>query len=168
MSDNYTLAANLSAAEPRQVPFQRWGPGIVGLAASSKVSLQVGGDVVSECGLLPGREIQYTSATGDPQALKGVGLGGIRTGSPWRRRGYARLVVDTALSVATQYWSPGVLLLFSLPPLFGFYDSLGFSVVEEDVLIEQPAGRVVALPRPVRLLATREITTPVLVRGLPW
>lgn len=161
-ASNYILHAHLSDQPARQVPFPRWGAGIGGLQPVSKISLQIGADIVSEAALHP-----FSIRIGDV-AYSAVGLGGIRTGGPWRRQGYGRLVTQAASNVAIQHWRPEVLALFTLDNTLEWYRKLGFTRAQGAVRMQQPDGRAVDLPASVSLMLSIGTVSPVQVESLPW
>lgn len=162
MAANYILHAHLSDQPPRQVPFPRWGQGIVGLQLTSRISLQVGAEIVSEAGLHPFTvriaDVEYTA----------VGIGGIRTGGPWRRQGYGALITQTAMAVARQHYRPALLALFTLDNTLRWYQRLGFTKVLGSVRIAQPNGQTIGLPPAVSLMLDGGTVSHVQVESLPW
>ncbi|MFF1413932.1 GNAT family N-acetyltransferase [Streptomyces sp. NPDC058289] len=80
-----------------------------------------------------------------------VGVGGVAVAPDVRGRGLARLILATALDHA-RTMGPRYALLFCRPPLVALYERLGWRLLDEDVLVEQPGGRLVAMP--VRTMVT--------------
>jgi predicted N-acetyltransferase YhbS len=74
-----------------------------------------------------------------------VGLGGVIVNARHRGRGLARKVVDAALARAATL-GPAFALLFCHEDRAGLYRKLGFVVVEDEVVVEQPDG-FAALPQ---------------------
>ncbi|MFD8208885.1 GNAT family N-acetyltransferase [Streptomyces sp. NPDC059695] len=80
-----------------------------------------------------------------------MGVGGVAVAPGMQGRGLARLVVAAALAHA-RGMGPRHALLFCRPPLVPLYQRLGWHLLEEDVLVEQPEGRLV--PMPLRTMTT--------------
>ncbi|MEV7525914.1 GNAT family N-acetyltransferase [Streptomyces sp. NPDC091371] len=74
-----------------------------------------------------------------------VGVGGVAVAPDVRGQGLARLVVAAALDHA-RTMGPRHALLFCRPPLVPLYQRLGWRPLDQDVLVEQPGDRLVAMP----------------------
>ncbi|MCM1966236.1 GNAT family N-acetyltransferase [Streptomyces sp. G1] len=74
-----------------------------------------------------------------------VGVGGVAVAPDVRGRGLARLVLAAALRHA-RTMGPRHALLFCRPPLVPLYERLGWHLLDEDVHVEQPGDRLVAMP----------------------
>jgi predicted N-acetyltransferase YhbS len=100
-----------------------------------------------------------------------VGLGGVIVRAEHRGRGLAREALEAALADATGL-GPTFALLFCLPDRAGLYLRLGFSEVNDPVVVMQPDRRYVAMPDPTmwRSLDGTSVWPDgaVTVRGLPF
>ncbi|GGW13837.1 hypothetical protein GCM10018980_15280 [Streptomyces capoamus] len=74
-----------------------------------------------------------------------VGVGGVAVAPGMQGRGLARLVVAAALEHA-RTMGPRHALLFCRPALVSLYQRLGWHPLDEEVLVEQPGGRLTAMP----------------------
>ncbi|MEU0217008.1 GNAT family N-acetyltransferase [Streptomyces sp. NPDC006265] len=74
-----------------------------------------------------------------------VGVGGVAVAPGMQGQGLARLVVTAALEHA-RTMGPQHALLFCRPPLVPLYQRLGWHPLDKDVIVEQPAGRLVTMP----------------------
>jgi len=98
------------------------------------------------------------------------GLGGVITLPEARGRGLARQVVSRATEFMRDDLGVSFGLLFCLPRLVPFYESQGWTVVEQGVLIDQPGGKVPS-PVPVMILPFGDEPWPaerVDLGSLPW
>jgi GNAT superfamily N-acetyltransferase len=68
-----------------------------------------------------------------------VGLGGVIVNQAYRGRGYAREVVEAAVSRARGF-GPSFMLLFCFEDRAGLYRKLGFTEITDEVRVEQPGG----------------------------
>ncbi len=97
------------------------------------------------------------------------GACGVVTVPHAQRRGYARALLEHAVTLM-QEWKVDGGLLFCVDGMVRYYEALGWSVVNAPVLIEQPAGTI-ASPIPVMVLpfndGLRSINR-IELRGLPW
>ena len=99
-----------------------------------------------------------------------AGLGGVVTVPEARGRGFARQVVQQAMSFAESEWTVSAGLLFCRPPMVPYYQALGWEIVESAAIIEQPNGKITS-PLPVMVLPFNEIHWPagvVELQSLPW
>ncbi|HWM92789.1 MAG TPA: GNAT family N-acetyltransferase [Thermoanaerobaculia bacterium] len=98
------------------------------------------------------------------------GLGSVITVPEARGRGFARQVIDRATEFLQKELGVSFGLLFCLPRLVPFYESQGWQVVEQGVLIDQPGGKVPA-PTRVMILPFGDRSWPserVDLGSLPW
>jgi predicted N-acetyltransferase YhbS len=68
-----------------------------------------------------------------------LGIGGVIVRAPFRGRGLAREVVQAVLEKGRAQGLPFA-LLFCLPDRMGLYQRLGFTEVEQEVLVKQSGG----------------------------
>lgn len=80
-----------------------------------------------------------------------VGVGGVAVAPDVRGRGLARLVLAAALRHA-RTMGPRHALLFCRPALVPLYEHLGWHLLDEEVLVEQPGDR--SVPMPLRTMVT--------------
>lgn len=97
-----------------------------------------------------GRLVAHAGLLRLPVAIGGaetevVGVGGVVVSPGRQGQGLARLVVTAALEHA-RTMGPQHALLFCRPPLVSLYQRLGWHPLDEDVLVEQPEGRLVTMP----------------------
>jgi len=98
------------------------------------------------------------------------GLGGVVTRPEAQGRGLARQVVGRATEFMRDDLGASFGLLFCLPRLVPFYESQGWTVVEQGILIDQPGGKIPS-PVPVMILPFGEERWPaerVDLGSLPW
>ncbi|MEV0446776.1 GNAT family N-acetyltransferase [Streptomyces sp. NPDC050600] len=74
-----------------------------------------------------------------------VGVGGVAVAPGMQGQGLARLIVTAALDHA-RTMGPQHALLFCRQPLIPLYQRLGWHRLDEDVLVEQPEGRLATMP----------------------
>ncbi|WP_328336164.1 GNAT family N-acetyltransferase [Streptomyces violaceus] len=98
-----------------------------------------GDRLVAHAGLL-----RLPVAIGDTRT-EVVGAGGVAVAPDMQGRGLARLVVTAALEHA-RTMGPRYALLFCRPPLVPLYQRLGWHPLDEQVIVEQPENRLVAMP----------------------
>lgn len=126
--------------------------------------LDVDGIALSHVGLLR----HEVSVNGRP--LEVAGLGGVVTSPEAQGKGYANRLIRHAAEFFEREWGVDAGLLFCLPGLAPYYESLGWQAIEGPVLIEQPSGRIKA-PLPVMILPCRRRDWPtgeVELRSPPW
>ena len=98
------------------------------------------------------------------------GLGGVIALPEARGRGLARQVVGRAAELMRDDLGASFGLLFCLPGLVPFYESQGWMVVKQGVLIDQPGGKIPS-PIPVMILPFGDEPWPderVDLGSLPW
>lgn len=108
------------------------------------------------------------SVEGEPVVVGGVG--GVVTVPTAQKKGYARKLMRHAAELFERDWQVDAGLLFCLPKMTSYYQALGWRKVEGPVLIEQPAGKIVA-PLEVMVLPLGGKEWPsgsVELRSLPW
>ena len=106
----------------------------------------------------------------DRRSLLVAGLGGVVTIPEAQHRGYARRLVKHASEFFEREWKVEAGLLFCLERMVPYYASLGWQLLEETVMIEQPSGHIRA-PLPVMVLPCGGRTWPageVRLQSLPW
>jgi len=83
-----------------------------------------------------------------------------------RRRGFAARLIGHPLEHLTTPSDSTFALLFCLPRLLGYYRSLGWEDIREDVFIKQPGGEILS---PVRAMMIPLRGAPVATRsGSAW
>lgn len=98
------------------------------------------------------------------------GVGSVISLPEARGRGHARRVLERAVAYLRDDMKADFGLLFCLPRLVSFYESQGWSVMEQGVLIDQPGGKVPA-PSRVMILPFTGRSWPaerVELGSLPW
>lgn len=157
MAKEIRQADSLTDAE-RHLLFD-WGDDIFGAASLNlrwrpkdvHFLLYLDGTVVSHVGALK----HVVTVAGQPVTVGGVG--GVVTVPEAQKRGFARELMRQATSLLVD-WRVDAGLLFCLPRMFPFYESQGWQVVEQTVLIDQPSVRI-ASPLEVMVLP---------LDGRPW
>ncbi|KOV64082.1 GNAT family N-acetyltransferase [Streptomyces sp. MMG1121] len=120
-------------------PFGVAAAGLTWLPKEEHVGIRRGSRLVAHAGLL---RLPVVIGEAETQV---VGVGGVAVAPDLRGRGLARLVVTAALENA-RAMGPQHALLFCRPPLVPLYQCLGWHLLDEDVLVEQPEARVVVMP----------------------
>ena len=126
--------------------------------------VDVDGRAVTHVGLL-----QHTISVGE-QPVKVCGVGGVVTALEAHGKGYAARAMRYAQDFMLSEWGVDFGLLFCRDGLLPFYDRLGWQLVDEPVLIEQPSGAIQS-PMNVMVLPCRAETWPegaVKLNSLPW
>jgi GNAT superfamily N-acetyltransferase len=98
------------------------------------------------------------------------GIGGVITRPDVRRRGFAARLLGHTLSHLRTQSASEFAFLFCLPRLLGYYRSLGWEEIREDVYIEQPGGEILS-PLCSMAISLRDHTWPpgrVHLGSLPW
>ena len=106
----------------------------------------------------------------DGEEVSVAGLGGVVTVPEARGKGFARQVVQQAMSFAESVWTVDAGLLFCRPQMVPYYEASGWKIVEFPVMIEQPGGKIPS-PLPVMVLSFDRIFWPegsVELQSLPW
>jgi GNAT superfamily N-acetyltransferase len=70
------------------------------------------------------------------------GIGGVVTIPQAQSRGYASLLVRHATDFLRDQWDVDFALLFCIDRMVGYYERLGWKVVQCEVQIDQPAGKI--------------------------
>lgn len=120
-------------------PFGVAAARLVWLPKKEHFGIRHGDRLVAHAGLL-----RLPVAIGDTET-EVVGVGGVAVAPDMQGRGLARLVVTTALDHA-RTMGPRHALLFCRPPLVPLYHRLGWHPLDEQVVVEQPESRLVAMP----------------------
>ncbi len=106
----------------------------------------------------------------DGEGVLVAGLGGVVTVPEARGQGFARQVVQQAMSFAKSEWTVDAGLLFCRPQMVSYYEALSWKIVESAVIIEQPKGNIPS-PLTVMVLPFDKIRWPtglVELQSLPW
>lgn len=119
---------------------------------------------VSHVGLL-----RHTVIVGERE-VRVCGVGGVVTNLEAHGRGYASHALRYAQELMCREWGVDFGLLFCRDQLIPFYERLGWRLIREEVLVEQPGG-VTASPMNVMVLSCGEREWPegpVSLNSLPW
>lgn len=162
-------AASLSAEEYRQL-FD-WGEdifGVRGLNLSWRAKdwhflLYEDGQPVSHVGVL-----KHTISVGEKPVAVG-GVGGVVTSKRAQGKGYAQMLMREVANFFENEYQVKAGLLFCLPRLIPYYESLGWQRVEEPVFIEQPNGTIKS-PLDIMVLPFDNVwqAGKVELKSLPW
>ena len=87
----------------------------------------------------------------DCQTLNIGGVGGVVTVVEEQRKGYGALLMKHAGNFLIHTREVDFGLLFCLPRMISFYNSLGWKLTKQHILIEQPTGKIPS-PLPVMVL----------------
>lgn len=120
-------------------PFGVGETGLTWLPKEEHFGIRLGDRLVAHTGLL-----RLPMAIGDAKT-EVVGVGGVAVAPDMRGQGLARLVVAAALDHA-RTMGPQHALLFCRPPLVQLYQRLGWHLLDQEVLVEQPGSRLVTMP----------------------
>ncbi|HCX30947.1 MAG TPA: hypothetical protein DHU55_14450 [Blastocatellia bacterium] len=104
------------------------------------------------------------------QAIVVGGLGGVVTIPKAQRNGFARRLVQHAMRFMESEWKVDAALLFCLPRMVAFYESLEWEIVDASVLVEQPGAKIVSSLR-VMVLPFGGMSWPtgtLELQSLPW
>jgi GNAT superfamily N-acetyltransferase len=142
MSVEIKQAASLSAEEWERL--FGWGEDIFGAdelnlswrAKDWHFLIYEDGEPVSHAAVL-----KHTVAVGEKPVVVG-GVGGVVTHERAQGKGYARTLMRKVADFLENEWRVEAGLLFCLPRMIPFYESLGWQLVEEPVFIEQPSGAI--------------------------
>lgn len=99
-----------------------------------------------------------------------AGLGGVVTHPEAQGKGYARRLVRHASEFFEREWEVEAGLLFCLKRMVTYYGALGWQLLPEKVIIDQPSGKIVS-PLEVMVLPCRGQSWPngeVELKSLPW
>ncbi|HMG74610.1 MAG TPA: GNAT family N-acetyltransferase [Pyrinomonadaceae bacterium] len=163
-------AESLSDAEQQKL--FGWGEDIFGVQPlilhwrhkDVRFVLYENGAPVSHAGILK----HSINVNGEPVSV--AGLGGVVTVPEAQRKGLARQLVQHAMRFAESEWEVDAGLLFCRPPMVTYYEALGWQLVESQVIIEQPSGKI-ASPLHVMVLPFGKMTWPagsIELQSLPW
>ncbi len=160
---------SLSEAEKQQL--YGWGDDIFGADAFNlrwrpkdlHFMLEVDGLTVSHVGILK----HDVAVAGRPVTVCGVG--GVVTLPAWQKRGFARELMQHAVGFFGQ-WKVDAGFLFCMPRRVAFYESQGWQVVHQPVVVEQPNGEILS-PLEVMVFPTGEFVWPqgkIQLNSYPW
>lgn len=110
------------------------------------------------------------TVTVDSRKITICGIGAVVTRKDAQKTGLAHKVLAQALSWAKESTEAEFGFLFCRLPLVPFYESMGWKLLKERVLVYQPSGEIQS-PMPVMVLPLRETEWPpgvVKLGGLPW
>lgn len=145
-------------------PFGVAETGLTWLPKEEHFGVRLGGRLVAHAGL---RRLPVAI---DLVETEVVGVGGVAVAPDVRGQGLARFVLAAALEHA-RTMGPGHALLFCRPPLQALYQRLGWHALDQDVLVEQPEGRLVTMPLRTMVTPLRDDAAwpsgPVRLRSLP-
>lgn len=99
-----------------------------------------------------------------------AGLGGVVTRPEAQGKGYARRLIEHAAEFYSREWKVEAGLLFCIPRMVSYYESLGWQRIEGTVLVEQPSGQI-ETPLPVMVRPCQGRLWPageVELRSQPW
>ena len=158
--------------EAEQKKLFGWGENIFGVQAHAlqwrrKDLRFVGydaGELVSHAGILK----HVVSVNGSPVLV--AGLGGVVTVPEAQRKGFARQLVQHAMTRAETEWKVDAGLLFCRPQMVDYYERLGWQTVDSPVMIEQPGGHIIS-PLHVMVIPFGKMSWPpgvVELQSLPW
>jgi GNAT superfamily N-acetyltransferase len=122
------------------------------------------GELFSHVGVL-----RHTVFVEDKPVIVG-GVGGVATLPDAQKKGYAKMLMRHAAEFFEREWKVDAGLLFCLPLMIAFYESLGWQTVSEPVLIEQPNGAIES-PIGIMVLPFNDNVRQngkVELRSLPW
>lgn len=98
------------------------------------------------------------------------GVGGVVTVPEAQKKGFAGRLMRHAAEFLEREWKVDAGLLFCQPWMVAYYEALGWQVLESEVLIDQPTGKIVSplqvMVRPVG--GASWPTGTVELRSLPW
>jgi len=125
--------------------------------------LEVAGVMVSHVGVL-----RHEVSVAGKSVMVG-GVGGVVTVPEWQRRGYARELMQHTVNFFAE-WKVDAGLLFCFPRRVKFYESQGWRILAQPVMVEQPAGEIVS-PLGVMVFPLAGYSWPdgeVKLNSLPW
>ncbi|UCF78572.1 MAG: GNAT family N-acetyltransferase [Candidatus Eiseniibacteriota bacterium] len=149
-----------------------WGKDIFGMESlklewRQKVlhfTLYIEGRAASHVGTLS------DTVTVGSQKISICGIGAVVTRGDAQKRGLARKLLAQVINWAKESTEAEFGFLFCRPPLVPFYESMGWQLLKDPVLIEQSSGRMES-PIPAMVLPLTEAKWPpgeVILGGLPW
>lgn len=149
-----------------------WGEDIFGVSSLNlrwrpkqlHFLLRLDGKAVSHVGLLR----HEVSVAGESMTVGGIG--GVVTLPEAQGRGFARRLMKRAMEVAERDSQVDAGLLFCLERLVPYYEALGWQLVNDRVLIEQPNGKI-GSPLKVMVLPCGGFVWPVgevELNSFPW
>jgi GNAT superfamily N-acetyltransferase len=149
-----------------------WGENIFGVQAMTlqwrpkdlRFLMYDQGELVSHAGILK----HVVNVNGESVLV--AGLGGVVTVPEAQRRGFARQLVQHAMRHAESEWKVDAGLLFCRLAMVAYYEALGWQIVENPVMIQQPGGNIPS-PLQVMVLPFGDMSWPsgvVELQSLPW
>lgn len=135
----YTRADQEEILGSSDDPFGVAWTGLTWLPKEEHFGIRHDGRLVAHAGLL-----RVPIAIGDAET-EVVGVGGVAVSPGMQGKSLSRLVVAAALEHA-RTMGPQHALLFCRPSLVSLYQRLGWHLLDKDVLVEQPEGRLVTMP----------------------
>lgn len=159
----------LTGAEKHQL-FE-WGDDIFGAACfhlrwrpkDVHFILDVDGVPASHVGIVR----HEVGVKGQPVLVAGVG--GVVTVPTWQKHGYASQLMTRAVDLFAE-WKVDAGLLFCMPHRVRFYESQGWSLVTDPVMIEQTDGEIIS-PLHVMIIPVDGYRWPggeVKLKSFPW
>ena len=112
--------------------------------------------------------LKHTILVGENPVTVG-GVGGVVTVPEAQKKGYAARLMRRVAEFFEREWQTQAGLLFCLPRMVDFYESLGWQKVEEPILIEQPEGTITS-PMGIMVLPLGNAwqSGTVELKSLPW
>jgi aminoglycoside 2'-N-acetyltransferase I len=158
----HTLDRDLGRIRPLALPADSY----VWTAPTWSVLVKADLRVVAHAG------ITYRVIQVDNVRVPVAGIGGVMTLPDWRRRGYARAMLENATAFAgLQLWAPFAVVICPEEDT-AFYQHLGWRVAEAPIWCEQPGGPV-RLPHELALYLACQgdadwPSGPIHLQGTPW
>jgi GNAT superfamily N-acetyltransferase len=160
---------SLSEAEKQRL--YDWGDDIFGADAFNlrwrpkdlHFMMEVDGLTVSHVGILK----HVVAVEGKPVTVGGVG--GVVTLPAWQGRGFATDLMQHTVDFFRQ-WNIDAGFLFCMPRRVAFYESQGWRVVHQPVMVEQPNGEILS-PLEIMVFPTGAFVWPegkVRLNSFPW
>jgi predicted N-acetyltransferase YhbS len=116
--------------------------------------------------------VMFRQVTLDGRALRLAGLGGVKTHPDWRRQGLAARAVARIMDHAREQADVPFAMLFCRPDRVAYYASLGWSLFEGEIFMQQPGGAAAYLEAFRGMTAPLGGEAPVAgqidIRGLPF
>ena len=104
------------------------------------------------------------------QSIKIGGVGGVVTVPEEQKKGYAGLLMNHAARFLMSTWEVDFGLLFCLPRMITYYELLGWKLIKQRFLIEQPIGQIIS-PLQVMVLPCARLNWPdddIDLQSQPW
>jgi aminoglycoside 2'-N-acetyltransferase I len=138
---------------------------VVWAHATRRTLVYDGANLVSTAGLL------FRNVTVDGVATNIAGIGAVMTLPSAQRKGFGRAAMWAAHEIIERGKMSAFGLLFCEPKNIGFYQSIGWSIFEGAVIVEQPGavGPFHVMPALVRPFASAApVKGTIDLCGLPW